>query len=965
MLIYNDKEMESEYCLSDDMLVVINSPVPLSEIFEMLQRGEDIDTERINIRAYMNGDGKARLCSDNMPDKAPYNAGGILSDEAISDIEEAMVASNGYGLRKGLFKAYESYQWNNKIDGYDLKAVNLHMEKPAFKELVRRHIALSSGVMPTLFDERDKSLKELVAMSNMGNDLFRNFGPAYVAKDNPLPTSEQIEEYSRFTEYEKQLVRKNNIPPLKVLEFKKALETSACKGAVITADIYERLKRADVPGVVSERISEKTADYIEKVKAEFKKQYGFDRSPIIPEFITALLIINGGRNLSDANIEKAVASFNRNSMQTVVHSYIEEGKDKETKITVAQTRNPALIWLGTQIPLQEMPQQMLRALATYVTPSNILTLKNKGFMEWIKAHKNDSIANVVKVLTEQSKIEKFDISMDAIHLYHVAENKEADHDRKKYEERYNYKFSDNELAIRGRNIVVEQGPYKVRMLKPDDLKNYIVGYKTNCCQHFGDAGEVCVWHYTKDPFAGCVVVEDKKGQILAQAYVWTDEAKDIFVFDNIEYAGEGYGSDNKIAAKYTNIIEAYVEALPYKNVHLGMGYTSASAWNGIGNTITSKDAPATFPSTVTACHKRDVVGGPGISVYSDYHVNVGSSSARILKKEDGRSHQAKMIKYTVNTNGLRITDPGDEPTRWDTLASKEFAFMLNDYSKSIEERIQLAESFKDNPDKALQMRVVATNPEAILSLENPDPEAQIYVYEHKKDVARMIQNPCVELQQKFVEEDPSYLKTISNPDPALIQGALQTNGLLINMLEHPTIEQAMTAVSQNGYAYRFLPEDILTEEVKMAAVVQAPKVASLLKNPSPEIQLEACRIDPNVMLLLNKPTLSAQMAAVNRKPELVLQMKSPSEPVVRVAVEHNPAMIRKFQYQYPELRMSAIQQNGFIIRDLRDVTMEEYNAAVAQNPDVARLIPSPEAQTRASLGFATGMEDPEDVGIDL
>lgn len=956
MIVYNEKEMKTEYCLSDDLLVVINSPISLSEIFDMLQRGETPDPERVNIQAFMNGNGKVRLANENMSDHAPNGAGGILSEERLADLEEYMVQQEGYGQRDGMFRAYEAYQWGNKIEGYDLKPVNLHMDQAKFQELVRRHIALSSGVMPTLYMDKTKGLKELTRLSRLGDDLFRNFGPISVAKDNLLPTAEQIAEYETFTEYEKQLVKRSLVPPAKVLELKKALETAACKGAVITEDMYDSLKRHNSPAdIVSLRLNDKTMDYIEKVKAEFKKQYGFDRSPIIPEFITALLTVNNGRDLSDADIEKAVASFNRNAMQAVVASYKEEGKDKETKITVAQTRNPALIWLGTQIPLQDYPQQLLRALATYVTKDNLSKLKNKGFVDWIKEHKNDSIADIVRIIGIVDKVDKFEKSQNAFSLYQTATNKRADQDRKLYEEKYHYKFSDNETAIRGRNIVVEQGPYKIYMLKPDDLRNFSVAYteNTHCCQHYGNAGEACVWKYTTDPFAACVVVEDRTGQIQAQGFVWTDEAKDLFVFDNIEY------HHDPSAGKLTNIIEAYIQALPYKNVQIGMGYVEAkdAAWNGIGSPIeNTKDLCGTMPTTLKSGH-----------VYSDYHTT-GGSKARVMKKEDGRTHQAKMVRYAVNTNGLKITDPGDEPTRWDTLASKEFAFMLNDCAKSIEERIELAESFRNNPDKALQMRVIATNPEAILTLEHPDPEAQLYVYEHKKDIARRIQNPCLELQQKFVEEDPSYLKTITNPDPTLVMNALSTNGLLVSMIEHPTVEQALIAVGQNGYAYRFLPEEVLTEEVKMAAVRQAPKVASLLKDPSPEIQIEACRIDPDVMLLMEKPTLSAQMAAVNRKPELVLQMKNPPEPVVRVAVEHNPMMIRKYQFQYPELRMSAIQANGFVIRDLRDVTASEYQAAVTQNPAVARLIPAPDAgdpSRGASEGFATGMEDPDDVGIDM
>ncbi len=953
MIVFNDKEMESEYCLSDDMVIVINSPLSLGEIFSMLQKGEEIDPAKVFIQAYINGNGKVRLANDHMPDKAPNGVGGTLSTDRLQDLEEIMVQQEGFGQRNGLFRALESYRWGNTIEGYEIKPINFPLEKPEFQELLRRHIALSSGVMPTLYKNREKSLKELVTLSNLGNDLFRNFGPNSIAKDNDLPTEEEIEDYQRFTEYEKQLVKRNNIHPKRLLAFKKALETAACKGAVITEDMYEKMilrSAVSDASIISERLSDKVLEYVDKVKAEFKKQYGFDRSPIIPEYITSLLLVNGDQALSDADIEQAVKNFNRNAMQAVVYAYTEAGKDKESKVTVAQSRNPALIWLGSQIPLQDMPQQLLRALATYVTPRNLKDLHEKGFVDWIKQHKNDSIADIVRILGIADKVDRFEPDKNAFELYQKATNKRADQDREKYERKYHYKFSDNETAIRGRNIVVEQGPYKIYMLMPDDLRNFSVAYteNTHCCQHFGNAGEACVWKYTTDPFAACVVVEDKSGQIQAQGFVWTDEAQDLFVFDNIEY------HHDPSAGKLTNIIEAYIEALPYSNVQIGMGYVEAKdqAWNGIGTPITDKDPQGKMPTTL---EQR--------GVYSDYHTS-GGSKARVMKKMDGRTHQAHLVKYTVNTNGLRITDPGDEPTRWDMLASKEFSFMLNDCSKSIEERLQMAEEFRSNPDKLMQMRVLESCPEAILTLEHPDPDVQVELYRKHKDIARRIQNPCLELQRLFVAEDPSYLKTIANPDPTLINDSLAQNGLLIETMEHPTPEQALIAVRQNGYAYRFLPPELLTEEVKMAAVMQAPRIASLLEDPSPEIQMEACRLDPDVMSLLEKPTISAQMAAVCRKPDLVLTMKDPAAQVVRVAVEHSPAMIRKFQFQYPELRMAAIMQNGFVIRELKDVTMAEYQAAVTQNPAVARLIAPPTAVAENGRVVDT-MEDYDGDGIDL
>ena len=75
-------------------------------------------------------------------------------------------------------------------------------------------------------------------------------------------------------------------------------------------------------------------------------------------------------------------------------------------------------------------------------------------------------------------------------------------------------------------------------------------------------------------------------------------------------------------------------------------------------------------------------------------------------------------------------------------------------------------------------------------------------------------------------------------------------------------------------------------------------------------------------------------------------------------------MIRKFQFQYPDLKMDAIRANGFIIRELKNITMEEYNMAVQQNPEVARLITPPETILHGAID-SRGSEPGDEDGIEL
>ena len=257
-----------------------------------------------------------------------------------------------------------------------------------------------------------------------------------------------------------------------------------------------------------------------------------------------------------------------------------------------------------------------------------------------------------------------------------------------FEQAYHYHFSDNCIAIRGKEICVTSGPLKMYMLSADDYRNFAVGDWTSCCQHWGGAGESCCWKYTSDPFAACVVIE-KNGKVVGQAFVFTDEIKDTFVFDNMEFAND---SD---VANFKNIISTYVEALPYSNVHLGAGYTVAELLS-MGKSISqAKATMAGMPTTTgnlkeqqpSVYHSHNGYAAQMIDshpenyparcdVYSDYHPN-----ARVFKKDGAM--------YLTKGTGV-ITYGEVEPTPWDALRDSPAKFVLNDYDIPAAERQAMA-----------------------------------------------------------------------------------------------------------------------------------------------------------------------------------------------------------------------------------------------------------------------------------
>jgi hypothetical protein len=142
----------------------------------------------------------------------------------------------------------------------------------------------------------------------------------------------------------------------------------------------------------------------------------------------------------------------------------------------------------------------------------------------------------------------------------------ARQDRDSYEDDYDYEFDDNTIEIKGADIESKLGGLTAHILKADDLRNFTVGYDTECCMHYDGAGESCIYMATSEPLSGIWVVDNSAGDVLAQAFVWVDKDKDTLVFDNIEF------KSSSIVKKSLPLIYDWVSKTPYVNVHMGTGY---------------------------------------------------------------------------------------------------------------------------------------------------------------------------------------------------------------------------------------------------------------------------------------------------------------------------------------------------------------------------------------------------------
>ena len=114
---------------------------------------------------------------------------------------------------------------------------------------------------------------------------------------------------------------------------------------------------------------------------------------------------------------------------------------------------------------------------------------------------------------------------------------------------------------------VTLGRYKAYIMEGDDPRQVMLGYDTDCCQHYDGAGESAMMYGLINPDAGFFVIEDTKtGRILAQAETWQDTDGRRLVFDNIEFA------DDRQVSQFAPVLSRWCTASPYPDILMGNGY---------------------------------------------------------------------------------------------------------------------------------------------------------------------------------------------------------------------------------------------------------------------------------------------------------------------------------------------------------------------------------------------------------
>lgn len=876
MIIFNNKGMVSNFIKhgTDTRVFDIHSSVSIEELYDYLLHNEGLP-DNVEVAQYNTSGARSQFESiQDTSDENILTAGTVRKwGDAMEEQDEISQIEAMKNARRRAAGENDSYRLEALYNGFSVVAPNPDegstMSFGRFTEVdVNRtelisHLADALGVYPSLASEPDISLEEKQQLGKDANRLRWIFAADNLAKIPPL---EWVRMFGTLDKYEKAIIADGLYFPGDMLRNAAVVKRDHPQ-FILTPDI---LNRNHFFGSASSVLLDNCHQF-------FVEEYG--RAPrVLNEYVNAQVM---------CGITSAVQIVNEFSLDSLR--------------AVAQYGSPVLYAMVPHINFAQCKKDQIYFLATHVHSRAVKSLLEFHFGEWFAQHRNESLSDLTELLLSYrpEEIKEWNLSMTARQIIEDLKTRKGREDCANYEARYHYHFSDNEVAIKGKGIVVRDGAFKMYFLSKDDYRNFTVGYDTHCCQHWGGAGGSCVYKYTTDPFAACVVIE-RAGKVVGQAFVFTDEVNDTFVFDNFEFAND------RVVADYANIIATFVKALPYKNVHMGTGYV-VGQYTSWGQSLgTGRFNMAQMPTTLDGSH-----------VYTDYH-----SNARVFKADD---------MMLIRQGNAFVERHEGEPTRWDALRDSRACFLLNEFTMSVDERLSFSNRGIEAIDEARQLAILIRNPAIADSMESVPEEWQRQMISrrvHPKSL-QYIKNPIREVRDLVLPVIPSKVLDWADATREDWLIALRKEPALTEKypgeLDTEMASSIYEACGEKSLAY--IPMTLLNDELISRIIDTSPRTILSLDNPSEELLVRAVAHEPLLLTALPVISDSVGHAAVSALPAAIIYWPDAPFSECEAAVIAQPTLIRNLAHRFPILRETAIRTNPESIWAVPNATDEEQALA--------------------------------------
>ena len=483
---------------------------------------------------------------------------------------------------------------------------------------------------------------------------------------------------------------------------------------------------------------------------------------------------------------------------------------------------------------------------------DVKALSKAGFFDWYNTHKNVTPSELFELLSANA--DEFDKQFSAKDILRRSKMKRSYEEVKRIENNWHIKFSDNDIAVQGREIVVTDGRWTAEICDKDDPRQTTSGIDTSCCQRYGGAGGTCVRDILTNPLScNLIITDNETGRIEAQSYIWSDPSKDAIVLDNIEFRPE----HDKSTKKFLPLLAAWCEQMPQKNIHVGTGYNES--FRGVGIKLSPKDA----------CHR--IVLNDMEHVYSDYHTT-GAHAARILKKEGtltiSPSRNAIVRQKERLSSALETVCPATEFFRL-TIPGIHSATDYEQFKRNAAD---------PNNEEWIREKIgvaIQTNNTSYIDLFAMVPEdQQNFLFEIDSSVVPKIKNPTTSVLSKYLALNPAEIQKYPDLDSSIMKHLYAQNGLLIRKAPTRNLECQRAAVTNEPLAVLYLKESPIFNELLETAIKKLPSIVKFFPDAEDSFWNKAIWRDPFVIRHKKNPTTWQKETAIKKNPAVVYSIRN-------------------------------------------------------------------------------------------
>lgn len=559
----------------------------------------------------------------------------------------------------------------------------------------------------------------------------------------------------------------------------------------------------------------------------------FRRAPRVLHEILRAYQIQHPEPLTEAHLNDIVDHFNLKGFQVIANSH-----------------SHTLMNLSRYVDFSSIKTAHLQIFAS--KKMDVAELEKRGFFEWYNAHKNVNASELYDMLS--CNIIKFDIDKSAKDLIRFSRYSKAYEEVKRIEEAWDIKFEDNDIAIKGRDIIVKNSHYTIEICDRDDPRQTYSGYDTNCCQHLGGAGQSCVKDILTNPLSGNLIITDNQtGQIVAQSYLWSDISRDALILDNMEFER----SHDATARKFFPLVAKWCEQMPHKNIHIGTGYNQS--FRGIGIPVTNYNF----------CH-RTVLGQVTDRWYSDYHGS-GANAARVLK-QDG------VVTFPVDERATVSNKPLKSSVLESTCSPEDYGLFSLSNIRSVQDLANFKAKAVTCDDENWVRNQIQSLMSAkrfdLLSLFTIIPEdLQERIFTLDSTSVPFIKNPSESVLRKYLTLNPGAISQYPNLDPNIVKHLYAQNGLLIRKAPTNDRECQKAAVRNEPLAIIYLKESPIFGELLLMAIQKDPAIIKFFPNADDSYWNKAIYRDPFTIRYKKNPTKWQKETAIKSNPAVVYSIK--------------------------------------------------------------------------------------------